>query len=95
MSALEADSVEPVLWGKAASVVESVGNGINKWWKKNEDEAIDWAVRIPVLTAGVAALGWAGANMLVGTTVVAALVGGKKVLKAIGKRASKGVRNKK
>jgi hypothetical protein len=83
------------LLGKAANVVESVGNGINKWWKKYEDEAIDWTVRIPVLTAGVAALGWAGANMLVGTTVVAALVGGKKVLKAIGKRATRSVRNKK
>jgi hypothetical protein len=95
LSALEADFGEPVLLGRAANVVESVGNGINKWWKKYEDEAIDWTVRIPVLTAGVAALGWAGANMLVGTTVVAALVGGKKVLKAIGKRATRSVRNKK
>lgn len=95
LSILEANIAKPPAVGKAAYVVESVGNGINKWWKKNEQEAIDWAFRIPVLTAGVAALGWAGANMLVGTTAVAALVGGKKVLKAISKRASKGASNRK
>ena len=44
---------------------------------------------MPVITAGVAALGWAGANMTVGTTIVAALVGGKKVMKAIRKRSPK------
>jgi hypothetical protein len=64
----------------------------SKWWKKNEQEAIDWAFRISVLTAGVAALGWAGANMLVGTTAAAALVGGKKALKAINKSTSRGGR---
>ena len=86
---IEADSTQAVLVRKAAKVVESVGKGISKWWEKNEGEAIDWAVRIPVLTAGVAALGWAGANMAVATTAVAALVGGEKVLKAISKRGSK------
>jgi hypothetical protein len=95
LSSLEADLPGPVLVGKAAKIVESVGNGISKWWRKNEDEAFDWAMRIPVLTAGVAALGWAGANMLVGTTAVAALVGGKKVLKAIDRRASKSPTRKK
>jgi hypothetical protein len=94
LSVLEADIAKPPAVGKAAHVVERVGNGINKWWKENEHEAIDWAFRIPVLTAGVAALGWAGANMLVGTTAVAALVGGKKVLKAISKRTSKSSSNK-
>jgi hypothetical protein len=80
---------------KAAKAVERVGSKINRYWKKYEGETIDWAVRIPVLTAGVAALGWAGANMLVGTTAVAALVGGKKVLEAISKRGAKGGRKKK
>lgn len=89
LSVLEDNLAQPIPLKKAAAVVQSVGNGINKWWKKNEGEAIDWAFRLPVLTAGVAALGWAGANMLVGTTAVAALVGGKKVLNAINKRASK------
>jgi hypothetical protein len=45
--------------------------------------------RVPALTAGVAALGWAGANMTVGTTAVAALVGGSRVFQAISKRGSK------
>lgn len=89
LSSLKADLTEPILVGKAAKVVESVGNGVSRWWEKNQDEAYDWGLRIPVLTAGVAALGWAGANMVVATTAMAALVGGKKVLKAIGKRRSK------
>jgi hypothetical protein len=47
-------------------------------------------MRIPVFVGGVAALGWAGANMLVGTAAVAALVGGPKVLEAIKARSRKG-----
>ena len=89
LATLEIDLVEPEKLSKAAKAIESVGNGFNRWWKKNGDEAIDWAVKIPVMTAGVAALGWAGANMTVGTTIVAALVGGKKVIKAIRKRSLK------
>ena len=92
LSVLGADSAEPAPSAKAAKVVESVGKAITKWWVKNEQEAIDWTVRIPVFAAGVAALGWAGANMTVGTTAMAAMVGGKTVIKAIGKRASKGRR---
>jgi hypothetical protein len=94
LTVLDVDLNHPVKLSKAAKAVESVGNGINRWWKANEDEAIDWALRIPVLTAGVAALGWAGANMTVGTTVVAALVGGTRVLKAIGKRSSTSIPKK-
>ncbi|KJC43945.1 hypothetical protein UP09_16490 [Bradyrhizobium sp. LTSP885] len=94
LAALEADRNHPVRLSKAVKAIESVGDGISRWWKANEDEAIDWAFRIPVLTAGVAALGWAGANMTVGTTVVAALVGGTRVLKAIGKRASTTIRKR-
>ena len=88
-------SGEPAKLNKAAAAVESVGSKINRYWKKYEGETIDWAIRIPVLTAGVAALGWAGANMLVGTTALAALVGGEKILKAISKRAAKSGRKKK
>jgi hypothetical protein len=94
LAVLDADLNHPVKLSKVVKVIESVGNGINRWWKANEDEAIDWAVRIPVLTAGVAALGWAGANMTVGTTVVAALVGGTRVLKAISKRSSTAISKK-
>lgn len=95
LAALDLDLGEPAKLNKAAAAVESVGSKINRYWKKYEGETIDWAIRIPVLTAGVAALGWAGANMLVGTTALAALVGGEKVLKAISKRAAKSGRKKK
>lgn len=76
LAALDLDLGEPAKLNKAAAAVESVGSKINRYWKKYEGETIDWAIRIPVLTAGVAALGWVGANMLVGTTALAALVGG-------------------
>lgn len=89
LAAIEIDEAEPTLFNNATKAIESVGNGLNRWWKKNSEEAIDWAIRMPVITAGVAALGWAGANMTVGTTIVAALVGGKKVMKAIRKRSPK------
>jgi hypothetical protein len=94
LAALDVDLNHPVKLSKVVKAIESVGNGVNRWWKANEDEAIDWAVRIPVLTAGVAALGWAGANMTVGTTVVAALVGGTRVLRAISKRSSAAISKK-
>jgi hypothetical protein len=86
LAAIKVDEAEPALLNTATKAIESVGNGLNRWWRKNREEAIDWAIRMPVITAGVAALGWAGANMTVGTTIVAALVGGKKVTKAIRKR---------
>lgn len=90
LSALDIDPAEPTKLSKASKVIESVGNGLNRWWQENNDEAIDWAVRIPVMTVGIAALGWAGASMPVATTIIAALVGGKKVMNVIRKRASKG-----
>jgi hypothetical protein len=94
LAVLDVDLNHPVKLSKVVKAIESVGNGINRWWKANEDEAIDWAIRIPVVTAGVAALGWAGANMTVGTTVVAALVGGTRVLKAISRRSSTAIPKK-
>jgi hypothetical protein len=57
--------------------------------EKNGAEAIDWTIRLPTFVGGVAALGWAGANMTVGTTAIAALIGGAKVLKAIKNRTKK------
>lgn len=89
LSLIDANAIDPLLLRKSIKVIERVGNGFNEWWAKNQDEAIDWTIRIPVIVAGVAALGWAGADMTVGTTTVAALVGGKKVLKAITKGVSK------
>jgi hypothetical protein len=89
LAALDAEILEPVKLRKATKVIEAVGDGISKWWKENGEEAIDWGVRLPVLTAGVAALGWAGAPMYLGTSIVAALVGGGKVMKVMSRRSSK------
>jgi hypothetical protein len=83
LTAFAAKPNEPILLGKAGEVVNSVGELVTDWLKKNGAEVVDWAVRLPVLAAGVSLLGWAGADMLVGTTAVAALVGGKNVVTAI------------
>jgi hypothetical protein len=85
LASLSSNPAEPVLLGKARDIVNSVGTQINAWWNSNAAEATDWGVRIPVITAGVAMLGWAGADMMIATTAVAAIVGGGKVIKAIGK----------
>ena len=73
---------------KAKDVVTSVGNQVNNWLESNGAELVDWSVRIPSFAAGVAALGWAGANMTVATTAIAAIVGGQKVVDVL-KRATK------
>jgi hypothetical protein len=83
IAAFAARPNEPVLLGRAGDVVNSVGDQVTRWWKQNGTEVVDWAMRLPVLAGGIAALGWAGANMAIGTTAVAALVGGEKVLKVI------------
>jgi hypothetical protein len=67
LSALSGNPNQPLLMDKARDVVNSVGDRISAWWRKNGADAIDWSVRIPVIAAGVAMLGWAGANMTVGT----------------------------
>lgn len=72
------------LLANAENAVVVVEKQLNGWLQSNASEIADWAIRLPVLVGGVAALGWAGANMAVGTTAVAALVGGKKVVEAIG-----------
>jgi hypothetical protein len=77
---------EPFLLGKAGEVVNAVGDQVTKWWQQNGTDVVDWTIRLPILAGGIAALGWAGANMAVGTTAVAAMVGGEKVLKAIRSR---------
>jgi transcriptional regulator with XRE-family HTH domain len=83
LAAFSASPYEPVLLGKANAVVAGVGNDVTAWWTGNGAEVIDWAIRLPAFVGGVAALGWAGANMAVATTAVAALVGGKKVIDAM------------
>jgi hypothetical protein len=77
---LEKNEREPALLGKAREAVASVGNQVNEWLRKNAAEAVDWSVRLPVFAAGVALLGWAGANMTIATSAVAAIVGGTKVV---------------
>lgn len=74
---------EARLLTSAKKIVVSVGKQVNDWWAKNAPEAIDWTVRLPVLAGGVALLGWAGANMTIATSAVAAIVGGPKVIAAI------------
>lgn len=47
---------------------------------------IDISLRVPAFAAGVAALGWAGANMTVATSAVAATVSGRKLIPSIGRK---------
>lgn len=68
---------------RAKDIVDSVGNQIGAWWKQNGTDAVDWGARISFITAGVAMLGWAGADMTIATSAVAAIVGGEKVIGAV------------
>jgi hypothetical protein len=83
ISAYVANPNERKLLTKVENLVASVGKQLDAWWMENASEAIDWGVRLPIIVGGVAALGWAGADMTVGTSVVAALVGGTKVMDVI------------
>lgn len=83
LSVFAAEPQEPILLGRASEVVNSVGALVTAWFKKNGAEVADWAARLPVLAGGISLLGLAGADMVVGTTVVSALVGGDKVLQVI------------
>lgn len=76
----------PRKFDKARKAVSNLARGLDSWWSKNQDDAVDWIVRIPVLTVGVGILNLVGANMVVATSAVAALVGGPKVVDAIRKR---------
>jgi hypothetical protein len=79
LAAFGSDQPQALLVTKAKDVVRSVSKQVNNWFSINGAEIVDWTVRIPVFTAGVAALGWAGANMTVATTAIGAIVGGQKV----------------
>jgi hypothetical protein len=74
---------QPFFAGKAKEVVHEVAAQFNAWWKANGAQAIDWGIRLPVIIASTGLLGWAGADMTVGTTAVSALVGGPNVITAI------------
>ncbi len=86
LAAFENNKAQGLLMTKAKDVVRSVGNQVNDWFDANGTEIVDWSVRIPFFTAGVAALGWAGANMTVATTTIAAIVGGQKVIDVLRRR---------
>jgi hypothetical protein len=60
----------------------TLGAELKVRWEKNAGEAIDRAVRIPVLPAGVTALSWAGVNMTFATPAICALVGDHRCIKA-------------
>jgi hypothetical protein len=83
LAALSRNPEERLLLTRAGEVVRGVGRQLSQWWDENGPEAIDWGMRIPVLAAGVAMLKLAGAEMTIGTSAVAALVGGEKVLNVI------------
>lgn len=68
---------------RVQKVVAAVGKQFDLWWKDNAAQAVDLAIKIPVFVGSVAALGWAGADMTVGTSAVAVLVGGDKVADVI------------
>jgi transcriptional regulator with XRE-family HTH domain len=89
LASLSASSYEPLLLAKAQELVTSVGNQLNTWWHRNGEDAIDWGVRVPVFGAGVALLGWAGANMTIATSAIAAIVGGSKVVEVLRRSKSK------
>jgi hypothetical protein len=74
---------------KATKAAAAVGKRVETWWEENGNEAVDWGVRLNFFTAGVAALGWAGASMPIATAAVAAIVGGGKVVDAIRDRDKK------
>ena len=80
---------QPLLLGKASKIVLEVGEQMTAWWSKNAAEAVDWAIRIPVVVASVPMLAWGGADMTIGTTIIGALVGGPKVAAAVARRKSK------
>lgn len=64
---------------RVEKIVASVGKQVDDWWQRNSIQAVDWAMRLPVFVGSVAALGWAGADMTIGTSAVAVIVGGEKV----------------
>jgi hypothetical protein len=80
------NSSEPMHLGKAANVVTRVATQVNAWWETNKNDVMDMSVRIPAFAAGVAALGWAGANMTVATSAVAAMVGGRRLIASMAKK---------
>jgi hypothetical protein len=79
LAAFEPNQPESALVAEAKDTVRNVGSQVNNWFQTNGSEVVDWSVIIPFFTAGVAALGWAGANMTIATTAIAAIVGGQKV----------------
>ncbi len=89
LAALENKKPETRLPRKANDIVRSVGVQVNDWLHANGTEIVDWSMRIPFFTAGVAALGWAGADMTVATTAIAAIVGGQKVIDILRQRKEK------
>lgn len=83
LAAFAQNKNEPLLLGIAAKVVNSVGDRVNEWCGKNGADAAGWSMKLSFMTAGIAALGWAGADMTIATAAVTALVGGKEVADAI------------
>jgi hypothetical protein len=83
LNALAENPNEPMLVGEANKITKVVGDEIAKWLKKNGTEAVDWSMRLPCFAAGVALLGWAGANMTVATSAVATIVGVTKVASVV------------
>jgi hypothetical protein len=88
LEALASDPNQPVLLGKAAEIVQEVSEQLAKWWNDNAQEAIGWAIKIPVFVASLPLLGWAGADMTYATIAMGAMVGGRDVATALANRRS-------
>ena len=90
LAALSGEPGQTSLLVHAREVVRGVSRQLGSWWNENGSDAIDWSMRIPVIAAGVAVLNLAGAEMTVGTSAVAAIVGGEKVARVITSRRATG-----
>lgn len=83
LEAVGQNQYQPVFLGIAAKIIGGVAAELSKWWDKHAAEAVDWAIRLPILTASIATFNLAGADMTYGTGLAAAAVGGEKVIQAL------------
>jgi hypothetical protein len=91
-AALEAfakDPSQPVFLGRAQAAVNWVSEQLTLWLKANGQEAIGWAIKIPVFAASLPLLGWGGADMTYATIAMGAMLGGADVAVALAGRRKK------
>jgi hypothetical protein len=77
------DEVQKAQIVKANKVAQEFADQVGAWWTKNSAEAVDWAIRVPAMAAGIGLLSVVGAPMAMATPIIAAMVGGKKAIDAL------------